>query len=255
MVTCFNAFSCQRVYVAGLIPLGDYIRELRNASQNCSFGDVCYTWECAKSVDSSRVLHDMKMGNTPLRTWCYMNTCRAPHLKISPKHFSPKHFTVAISIALSSASEQTRCFWYHVMLNDQLALPKAALFNFFYNIHWLVVTWLVPHGTAGILAYTLCTLYSHAPVYSIIFLFRSHICRVHVCLAVSCQPVLGAAWPWSFKCYCSDTGVSTKGWPWRRQFSCHSQCRDLNLWPFDHESGTPPLSYPGSLMSSGQERG
>ena len=25
-VTCFNAFSCQRVYVAGLIPLEDYIK-------------------------------------------------------------------------------------------------------------------------------------------------------------------------------------------------------------------------------------
>ena len=34
MVTCFNAFSFQRVYIAGLIPLEDYIRELRNASQN-----------------------------------------------------------------------------------------------------------------------------------------------------------------------------------------------------------------------------
>ena len=185
MVTCFNAFSCQRVYVAGLIPSEDYNRELRNASQNCSFGDVCYTWECAKSVDSSRVLHDMKMGNTPLRTWCYMNTCTAPHLKISPKHFSPKHFTVAISIALASASEQTRCFWYHVMLNDQLALPKAALFNFFYNIHWLVVTWLVPHGTAAISAYILCTLYSHAPVYSIIFSEATYV----GCMCVWLYPV------------------------------------------------------------------
>ena len=29
--------------------------------------------------------------------------------------------------------------------------------------------------------------------------------------------------------------VTTESWPWRRKFS-HRSCRDLNLWPFNHES-------------------
>jgi len=53
-----------------------------------------------------------------------------------------------------------------------------------------------------------------------------------------------AEWPGSFTCYCGNMGggtntkirVSTESWPWRRKFSCHSS-RDLNLQPFNHESG------------------
>ena len=36
--------------------------------------------------------------------------------------------------------------------------------------------------------------------------------------------------------------VSTESWPWRRQFY-HCSCRDSNPRPFDHKSGTLPLSH------------
>ena len=35
----------------------------------------------------------------------------------------------------------------------------------------------------------------------------------------------------------TEIRVSTESWPWRRKFSCRS-CRDLNPWPFNHESST-----------------
>ena len=65
-------------------------------------------------------------------------------------------------------------------------------------------------------------------------------------------PALLAEWPGSFTCYCGNTGggtdteirVSTESWLRRRKFSCCS-CRDLNPWPFNHESGalTTELSH------------
>ena len=39
----------------------------------------------------------------------------------------------------------------------------------------------------------------------------------------------------------AEIRVITESWPWRRKFSCHS-CRDLNLWPFNLESGTLSLT-------------
>ena len=53
-----------------------------------------------------------------------------------------------------------------------------------YLQHCLVVTWLVPHETAAILAHfvhtiQLCTMSHH--------FMQSHICRVHARLAVTCH--------------------------------------------------------------------
>ena len=117
-----------------------------------------------------------------------------------------------------------------------------------------VVTWLVPRETSAFSVHILCTPYSHAPVYSFIW---SHI--LYICV-FSCNlpPVLLAEWPWSFACYCSNMGrggwsgcwrVSTESWPWGRKFAHHSWW-DLNLQPFDHESGTLPMGYPCSLDHS-----
>ena len=110
--------------------------------------------------------------------------------------------------------------------------------------HAPVVTWLVPHETAAILVHLLWTSYNQAPVYS--HFIQSHICKVPVCLAVTChlhfwQNDLAVAWEWN--------GYQTESWLWRRMFSCHS-CGDSNPQPFDHESGTLPLSYPHSQDAS-----
>ena len=82
--------------------------------------------------------------------------------------------------------------------------------------------------------------YYHVLVYSLFI--QSHICRVHVCLAVTChlhfclhdRDLLRAA---------AVTGgtdteirVSTESGPWRRNFS-RNLYRDSNPRPFDHDSG------------------
>ena len=63
-------------------------------------------------------------------------------------------------------------------------------------------------------------------------------------------PELLAEWLGSFTCHCRNTEwnghqirVSTQSWHWRRKFSRYS-CRDSNLQPLDHESGTLTTSYP-----------
>ena len=57
----------------------------------------------------------------------------------------------------------------------------------FLNIHrrgvLTVLTWLVPRETAAISAQILCTPYNHAPCH----FMQSHICKVYVCLAVTCH--------------------------------------------------------------------
>ena len=42
---------------------------------------------------------------------------------------------------------------------------------------------MVPHETAAVSAQVLCTSYNHAPCH----FMQSHICKVHVCLAVTCH--------------------------------------------------------------------
>ena len=59
-----------------------------------------------------------------------------------------------------------------------------------YLQHYLVVTWLMPHKTDAVSVHVLCTLYIHAPVYSIILFEATYVCcirRVQVCLAVTCH--------------------------------------------------------------------
>ena len=75
---------------------------------------------------------------------------------------------------------------------------------------------------------------------------QSHICRVHVCLAVTCYLTFflhatAVTWGWNRDRNKSQHRKLTH----RFFFSCHS-CQDLNPRPFNHESGTLPLSYPCS---------
>ena len=100
------------------------------------------------------------------------------------------------------------------------------------------LAWLVPHETAAISAQVLCTPYNHAPCH----FMQSHVCKVYVCLAVTCHLHF---WQNDRDLLCA-TAV-TQGWngywnkstesrPWRRKLSRHS-CRDSNPLPFSHESG------------------
>ena len=76
-------------------------------------------------------------------------------------------------------------------------------------------------------------------------LMQSHIRKVYAVFSSNLPPALSAECPGSFTCYCGNTGggtdteirVSTESRPWRRKFS-RCSCRDLNLRPFGHESGT-----------------
>ena len=76
-------------------------------------------------------------------------------------------------------------------VNDRL-YPFIASF---FNIHrsatnlqrCLVVVWPVSRETAAVSVHMLCTPYSHAPVYSVTSFKAINICRVRVCLAVTCH--------------------------------------------------------------------
>ena len=92
----------------------------------------------------------------------------------------------------------------------------------------------------------------HAQVYSVISFEATYRHRARVQIAVTCHLPF---WPNNQDLW--HTAAVTRGWSryqnksqhrkltHRRRFSCHS-CGDLNLKPFDHESGTLPLSYPCS---------
>ena len=69
----------------------------------------------------------------------------------------------------------------------------------------LVVTWLVPRETIAHSVQVLYTPYNHAPVYSVILCEATY---VSTCM-LSCNPplALSAEWPWSFTCYCGNTGL------------------------------------------------
>ena len=101
-----------------------------------------------------------------------MNICQALHLEMSSKCFY---------MALFYVSDQTDCTL--VVFNSEWVI--AALHSVFWLSpkwlkHCLVVTWLVPRETAAVSAHVLCTTAQ-------IHFIRSHIRRVHVCLAVSCH--------------------------------------------------------------------
>ena len=84
---------------------------------------------------------------------------------------------------------------------------------------------------------------------------QSHICRVHVRLAVTChlhfqqndQDLLLAKGGMD-----TEIRVSTESWTQRRKFS-HRSNWDLNPQPFDHKSSAQKhtLSYPSLLRSKG----
>ena len=95
-----------------------------------------------------------------------------------------------------------------------------------------VVTWLVPHETAAVLARYASTIMSCKA--TCIGCMHNVYCNL--------PPELLANWLGSFTCYRSNMreerilkSVSTESWPWRRKLSCHSSW-DSNPKPFNHES-------------------
>ena len=97
----------------------------------------------------------------------------------------------------------------------------------------LVVTWLVPHETAAVLAHYAYTIMSCKATY--IGCMHNVYCNL--------PPELLAEWLGSFMCYRGNMrkerilkSVSTESWPWRRKLSHHSSW-DSNPKPFNHESG------------------
>ena len=109
-----------------------------------------------------------------------------------------------------------------------------------------------------------CRLHAHS-VYTIqpctslqCHFIQSHICRVHVHLAVTFHllfwqnnqdllPATAATRGWND----TEIRVSTESVPWRRTFS-HLACWDLNSQPFNHKSGALPLTYPHSPVQHRQ---
>ena len=124
----------------------------------------------------------MKQCNTWLpETFFYIFICTPGFLKLFKKIFIRKFPERLISWwALSASKWQVYstilCFWAGSLRSSCKQLsewvqPYTARFwiptKVVYLQHCLVVTWLVPHKTAAISAHILCTLYNHAPVYSI----------------------------------------------------------------------------------------
>ena len=88
-------------------------------------------------------------------------------------------------IALFSALEQTHCTHMWFWISDYLLIACFRISTEVVYVQcYLVVTWLVPHETAAIWAWSVytiqsCTMSRH--------LMQSHICRVHTGLAVTCH--------------------------------------------------------------------
>ena len=99
----------------------------------------------------------------------------------------------------------------------------------------------MPCETVVFWVHYLCTPYSQAPVS---FYLKPH---MYCACVFSCNlPTAFLAERPEFLCatmVTQDTKIrdSLYSWPWRRTFS-HCSCQDLNLRPFDHESGALPLS-------------
>ena len=120
---------------------------------------------------------------------------------------------------------------------------------FYYSAFWistevvylqrcLVVTWLVPRGTAAV---SMRSVYTIQPCIISHYFMQNHI-RIQDACVFSCKdlsPALLAEWPGSFTCYCGNKGsgtdtevrVSTESWPWRIKLP------PLLPGHFDHESG------------------
>ena len=107
-------------------------------------------------------------------------------------------------------------------------------------LQWcLDVTLQVPHKTAAISAHLLCT--PQNCVYSFI---RSHIHRVHGCLAVTYHLHFWQNDWWSFTHYCSNTEMElvpkSENWPWKEIFPCRSM--QMKPWPRTVETSFAWLS-------------
>ena len=104
------------------------------------------------------------------------------------------------------ASEQT----HHALVTLDSEWVTAALHSTFWISSKMVYlqrcsvgTWLVPCETAAISVHVLCTPYNHVLVYSVI---RSHVRRVHACLAVTCHLHFWQTDLGSFTCFCGNSG-------------------------------------------------
>ena len=171
----------------------------------------------------------------------YMNTCQAPHLKLSSESF-----TMATT-ALFFASEQTHCAL--VVRNSEgvtVALQLHSVFWMSTEVVTVLFTCSMADAMWNCCLLGACSVDTIQPGTSLQCRFiQSHRWRVHVCLAVACHlhfwqndwDLLHAtAVTWGEMD--TEIRVSTESWPWRRKFSCHS-CWVLNLRPFDHRP--PPL--------------
>ena len=154
----------------------------------------------------------------------------------------PSRFTVLESYATLDECSFTQCNFKHWL--------KWCTYSAVLLLHGWCHVKLLPSQC------TFCA--HHTAMHQFTVLFEATY-YIYICV-FSCNlpPVLLAEWPWSFACYCSNMGrggwngcwrVSTESWPWGRKFAHHSWW-DLNLQPFDHESGTLPMGYPCSLDHS-----
>ena len=127
---------------------------------------------------------------------------------------SPKCFIME-TIALFSASEKSHCAL--VVCDSEIvtvAVHRALRISTAAFQRCLAVARLVPRGTAAVTAHVLCTPYNHAPVYSVNI--RSHMHKIHVCLAVTCHLHFGQ----NGQDHLSTTAVSRR-WNGHRSKSQH----------------------------------
>ena len=138
--------------------------------------------------------HLIKQRENDSCVFIYMNTSWAPHLEMSPKHFTMATTVLLCSCALVTCNSE----WV-------TALHPA---HFEYPPMWLqcclVVTWLVPHEIAAILAQVLCTPFNHAPVYNVPLFEATSEAGMFSC---NLLPAHFAEWPGSLTHYCSKKGV------------------------------------------------
>ena len=123
-----------------------------------------------------------------------------------------------------------------MILNEWLLLFIEC---FEYPQKWCTYTSYSTHMKLMLSLCILCTPYTVSLSHHFM---QSHILGACV-FSCNLPPTLLTEWPESFMCYCSNTGeeripkwVSTESWPWRTKFS-NCFCQDLNLQPFDPESG------------------
>ena len=126
-------------------------------------------------------------------------------------------------------------FIYHYSQADSLCLHSVLMAGWCHMK--LLLSWHI-----------LCTPYNHAPCH----FMQSHLHTVHMYSAVTCHLYF---WQNDWDVLHGDgmdteISVSTESWPWWPGEDFFSFCcswRDLNPWPFNHESGALTTDYPSSL--------